>query len=208
MFDLCISSVGILNIILWIALIYTVVSLSIPSSCERKSDKMTVENIAGSDSDVHFNQRKSSSNRNHPRRVKSYSDNIKRENVVQGTKQFQNEKKILWGKDETKANSKSEVSYSIDDSLYKRLTIDYYIAHKILMDMNSAQAPPEVRWYQQKYKFRFLKQEDNLVFDCEKLQLIHYEPLDTAKRWSMRLSDYYLWKQMYYQRLVDYDNER
>ena len=124
------------------------------------------------------------------------------------TGQTKEESQPLLRLDETSIDKESGESSNAESYLYDKMAIDYYIAHKILMDIDSAMASPEVRWYQQKYKFRFLTQEDSLVFDCERAKLIHSQPVDTASLWDARQSTYYLWKQIYYQRLVDYESNR
>lgn len=58
---------------------------------------------------------------------------------------------------------------------------DYYIAHRILMNLDSVEATSDVKWYQDKYKYRFFVRESGIVFDCRSLYLIQPFEIDTAK---------------------------
>lgn len=78
---------------------------------------------------------------------------------------------------------------------------DYYIAHRILMNLDSVEATSDVKWYQDKYKYRFYLEPDGFVFDCLQNFYIGIGEIDTALVWELRLDDI-LWEKVYMEQEV------
>ena len=203
LFILGMYAISAINLCTWIVLIYTIADLFIFSGCERKSTEGVVESNAKIGNDDSFHRINSRDKIAQYKGVRGYSNSVgfAHESAKPFAEQAKDESQPLLRLDETSIDKESVESSNTESYLYDKMAIDYYIAHKILMDIDSVMASPEVRWYQDKYKYRFYLEPDGFVFDCRQNFYVGIGKIDTALIWELRLDDI-LWEKVYLEQEV------